>query len=65
VIGVVENMKMQPSDNVERETEKLGIAFLGAIPYDSSVEQAMGNVQKLLETAIAQRIKEILSNKRL
>jgi ATP-binding protein involved in chromosome partitioning len=65
VIGVIENMKMNPSDNVEKETEKLGIPFLGAIPYDSSIEQAIGNVQKLLDTEIAQKIKEIHANNRL
>ena len=65
VLGVIENMKMNPSDNVERETEKLGIPFLGAILYDSSVEQAIGNVQKLLDTAIVHRNKEITSNNRL
>ena len=59
VIGVIENMKMNPSDNVKKETEKLGIPFLGVIPYDSSVEQAIGNVQKLLDTAIAKKIREI------
>ena len=62
VIGVIENMKMNPSDNVKKETEKLGIPFLGAIPHDSSVEQAIGNVQKLLDTAIAQKIKELTSS---
>ena len=65
VIGIIENMKMSPSDNVKRETEKLGIPFLGAIPHDPSVEQAIGNVQKLLDTAIAKKIKEITSSNRL
>ena len=65
VIGIIENMKMNSSDKIKKETEKLGIPFLGAIPYDSSVEQAIGNVQKLLDTAIAHKIKEITSNNRL
>jgi Mrp family chromosome partitioning ATPase len=59
IIGVVENMKMNSAKGIQQQTEKLGIAFLGEIPYDPQVEEAIGDETKLLDTALAQKIKEI------
>jgi ATP-binding protein involved in chromosome partitioning len=59
IIGVVENMKMDKAKSIQRQTEKLGVAFLGEIPYDLKVEEAIGDETKLLETALAQKVKEI------
>jgi ATP-binding protein involved in chromosome partitioning len=55
VLGVVENMKMTESRNVLRETEALGLRFLGEIPYDPKVEAAIGDVVKLFGTAVAEK----------
>jgi ATP-binding protein involved in chromosome partitioning len=62
IIGVVENMKMDQSKNIARETEKLGLRFLAGIPYDSHVEDAIGDVTKLGDTAIAQRIRKVAAS---
>jgi len=62
VIGVVENMKMNKKNDIQLQTEKLGLPFLGGIPYDQKVEEAIGNTTALLETAVAQRTKEIATN---
>jgi ATP-binding protein involved in chromosome partitioning len=59
IIGVVENMKMHPAKSIQQQTEKLGLAFLGEIPYDPKVEEAMGDETKLLSTALAQKVNEI------
>ena len=59
IIGVVENMKMNEITKIKQQTEKLGLTFLGEIPYDPNVEAAIGNETKLLKTALAQKIKEI------
>lgn len=59
VLGVVENMKMDESSNLQRQTEKLGLKFLAGIPYDPKVEPAIGDAEKLLKTEIAQKVKEI------
>ena len=59
IIGVVENMKMNSAKSIQQQTEKLGIAFLGEIPYDPKVEEAIGDETKLLETALAQKVEEI------
>jgi ATP-binding protein involved in chromosome partitioning len=59
IIGVVENMKMNQAKNIEQETEKLGVKFLAGIPYDPRVEDAIGDVAKLGDTEIAQRIRKV------
>ena len=59
VIGVVENMKMDESREICRETEKLNLKFLIGIPYDSRVELAMRDVRKLLKTIFAERVEKL------
>ncbi len=61
IIGVVENMKMNAAKGVQHETEKLGLKLLAEIPYDSKVEEAIGDETKLLDTALAQKVKEIVA----
>jgi ATP-binding protein involved in chromosome partitioning len=59
IMGVVENMKMHPASNIQQQTQKLGMTYLGEIPYDLKVEEAIGDETKLLKTAIAQKINDI------
>jgi ATP-binding protein involved in chromosome partitioning len=59
VIGVVENMKMNQSQFIQKQTERLGLTFLGQIPYDSKVEDAMGDTDKLLETTFAKKVEHV------
>ena len=62
VIGIVENMKMDTASSVKLETEKLMLRYLGEIPYDQSVEDAIGSKTRLLGTAIGKSIHKIASN---
>jgi ATP-binding protein involved in chromosome partitioning len=59
VIGVVENMKMNYSKTIQQQTMKLSIEFLGEIPYDPTVEKAIGNTNKLLNTTLAKKVENI------
>ena len=59
IIGVVENMKMKREKNIEQETGKLGVKFLAGIPYDPKVEGAIGDETRLLDTKLAQRMREV------
>ena len=59
VVGVIENMKMNRSSIVGSETEKLGLRLLGEIPYDTMIEKAIGNVDRLRETVFATKVEEI------
>jgi ATP-binding protein involved in chromosome partitioning len=61
VIGVIENMKMNKSNAIQEQTRKLGVEFLGEIPYESKMEEAIGNVNKLLNTKLSEKVKEIAS----
>jgi ATP-binding protein involved in chromosome partitioning len=61
VIGVIENMKIDSSNEIRRETEKLNLKFLTGIPYDSRVEQAIGDAQKLLKTTFAKKVEQLAS----
>jgi ATP-binding protein involved in chromosome partitioning len=59
LIGAVENMKWGKADDIERETEKLGVKFLAAVPFDPELEDVIGDVAKLLGTVFAQRIRAV------
>jgi len=61
VVGVIENMKMNDSKTVQQKTMKLSVEFLGEIPYDSKVEEAIGNTNKLLNTTLAKKVDQIAS----
>ena len=61
IIGVVENMKMLPNDSVKQQTLRLGLDFLGKIPYDPKVEETIGDARMLLETSFAKRVGQISS----
>jgi ATP-binding protein involved in chromosome partitioning len=62
IIGVIENMKMDGAKGIRVETKKLGLKFLGEIPYDPQVEDAIGDVEKLLNTAIGKKIQQVADN---
>jgi ATP-binding protein involved in chromosome partitioning len=62
IIGVMENMKINQAEKIKQETEKLGAKFLTGISYDPKVEEAIGDVTKLLDTTLAQRIREVASS---
>ena len=59
ILGIVENMKMTQSKDVQVQTEELGLKFLAEIPYDRTVESAIGNTKKLFDTVLARKVKEI------
>ena len=60
VIGVIENMLADTSTSIRGEVEKIGARFLGSIPFDPGVEEALGSPKKLLETRFAEKLSEIL-----
>lgn len=59
VVGVIENMKMNNSDAIQKQTLKLGVKFLGEIPYDAKVEEAIGSAHRLLGTIFAKKIEDV------
>jgi ATP-binding protein involved in chromosome partitioning len=61
IIGVIENMKMDVAERVEVETGKLGLRYLGEIPYASQVEGSIGNEKELLNTVIAKKLRKVVN----
>ena len=59
ILGIVENMKTDKAKRIQVETEKLGLKFLGDIPFDGRVEAAIGDTVLLLKTAVGERIQQI------
>jgi ATP-binding protein involved in chromosome partitioning len=59
LIGLVENMKREKTTVIALKTEELGIKYLGTVPFDPEVEEAIGNTSKLLDTVFAQKIQKI------
>lgn len=62
IIGVIENMKMDTRNGIQIETEKIGLRYLGEIPYDLRVEVAIGDRTKLLTTALGKQMRQIAKN---
>ncbi len=59
IVGVIENMKIDKAQTIQRETEQLGLKYLGAVPFDAEVETAIGNPARLLSTAIGKNMPSI------
>ncbi len=49
IVGVVENMKRESSNAIKDECKLLGLKYLGAVDYDTHVEDSIGNPTKLLQ----------------
>lgn len=59
IIGIIENMKTDKNQTIKSQTKKLGLNYLGQIPYDSQIEHAIGNPARLLNTELAQKTKQM------
>ncbi len=60
VIGVIENMRRWDSKPVREELK--GVPVLGEIGFDDKIEDSIGDVNRLLKTDFAVKIKEIALN---
>lgn len=60
ILGVIENMKMDDSNYIEREVKLLGEKFLGEIHFDSGIEKALGDIKSLLKTRFMNEVEETI-----
>ncbi len=60
IIGIIENMRTAKSPSIEGQINGLDVPYLGAIDFDENLENSIGDKNRLLETAFAQRLREIL-----
>ncbi len=61
IIGVIENMKMTESQFIQQQVEDRGITFWGEIPFDNMLEEAIGNVNKLLNIEFGKKLEELVA----
>ncbi len=59
VLGVVENMKADDSTWIKGQVERMGIPYLGTIPYDSKIEENIGDIEGLLRTRFGEATSEL------
>jgi hypothetical protein len=61
VIGVIENMKMSDVSPVRERIKPYGVPYLGGISFDTSIEESVGDRNRLLNTGFARTLREIIS----
>jgi len=59
IVGVIENMKMKESQFIQQQVEGRDITFWGDIPFDTELEEAIGDVNKLLAAQFGKKLGEI------
>ena len=65
IMGVVENMKLKTIKGIADGTGKLGLKYLGEIPFDPQLEDAIGEETKLLKTVVGKKIQLIVNRIKL
>jgi ATP-binding protein involved in chromosome partitioning len=60
VLGVIENMTMTDSSYIEEEVKKLKVRYLGKIHFDETLEESIGNADRLAETQAMKNLTVIL-----
>ncbi|MEM3442569.1 MAG: P-loop NTPase [Candidatus Bathyarchaeia archaeon] len=61
VLGVVENMKIENSNFIQRQVQSLSVPYLGEIRFDPKIESAIGNADELLKTNFAEQLTDIVN----
>ena len=59
IAGIVENMKRADSPVVLELAEEHGVPLLGALPWDDTLEEAIGDVSRLATTPFARAVDEL------
>jgi ATP-binding protein involved in chromosome partitioning len=60
VIGIIENMKIKSSSLIKQKVEEMNIQFLGEIPYDTKIEEAIGSINLLYKTDFSKKIEDTI-----
>lgn len=59
IAGVVENMRREKTAAVEALTQQFGVPFLGALPFDTGLEDANGSAATISGTAVAEALRHV------
>jgi ATP-binding protein involved in chromosome partitioning len=56
LVGVAENMVMEQSRSLRSEIEDIGLNYLGPLPFDPQLEEAIGDVNRIMETNFSEAL---------
>ncbi|ACS32736.1 Mrp/NBP35 family ATP-binding protein [Thermococcus gammatolerans] len=59
VLGVVENMKLDEEEDVKKLAERHNVPYLVGIPFYPELDAKVGNVEELMKTEFAEKIREL------
>lgn len=59
IIGIVENMKLNDERDIQELAEKFGVPYLTGIPLYRDLDAKIGNVEGLLNSEFAEKIREV------
>lgn len=60
VLGVLENMAMNDSSYIQKEVKTLGLPYLGKIMFDVTIEDAIGDPDRLYTTKFMKDLERVL-----
>jgi len=60
VLGIIENMANEPTDRVRDLAKTYDIKYLGTVPFDIAIDNAVGDIRKLRNTKMYVSLKEIV-----
>lgn len=60
VIGVIENMNMGRTSSIREKVVAAGFHLMGEIPFDSNIENALGDVNALSQTVFARKLADFV-----
>lgn len=61
ILGVIENMQLNQSASLKGRIVDTALPYSGTISYDPTLEGALGNINKLLDTTFAKQLKKIVA----
>jgi ATP-binding protein involved in chromosome partitioning len=62
VLGVIENMQTKDLSWIRQQVKAKAVCYLGALPFDSELDENIGNIEGLLRTEFSKALKEIVEN---
>ncbi len=65
ILGVLENMQREPTSAAAELAQQHGVAHVGALPFDASLEDAAGDHERIVDTPFANALRACLPALRL
>lgn len=60
VLGVIENMRIKDSSYIKQQVEKKSVRYWGNVPFDTELEENIGDIDRLLQTEFGRNLKTLI-----